>query len=125
MNLILLPLDTALVMTAHYPTDQVARARNPEGQRGISCATMALALGQKTWANLRANFVHHDPTVEHNTRKIPEGVRKDSFTVDQLKQICPDAKGPTGSNDAAIHALARDSQHTYLWVTEVRTRPTS
>ena len=88
MNLILLPLDTALAMTDHYPTDKEARARNPAGQRGISCATMALALGQETWANLRANFVHHDPTVEHNPRKILEGVRKGSFTVEQLKQIC-------------------------------------
>jgi hypothetical protein len=88
MNLILLPLDTALAMTDLYPTDTEARARNPAGQRGISCATMALALGQETWANLRANFVQHDPTVEHNPRKIQESVKAGGFAVDKLKQIC-------------------------------------
>jgi len=40
----LLPLDTALAMADLYPADKEARARNPAGQRGISCATMALAL---------------------------------------------------------------------------------
>jgi hypothetical protein len=60
INLILLPLDAALAMTDFYPTDQEMRVRNPAGQRGISTATMALALGQETWANLRANLVLHD-----------------------------------------------------------------
>ena len=88
MNLILLPLGTTLAMTDYYPTDKETRARNPAGQRGISCATMALALGQETWSNLRANFVHHDPEVEHNPRKIQESVKNGSFAVEKLKQIC-------------------------------------
>ena len=88
MNLILLPLDTTLRMTDFYPTDKEMRARSPAGQRGISCATMALALGQETWANLRANFVHHDPEVEHNPRKIQETVKADGYTVEKLRQIC-------------------------------------
>jgi hypothetical protein len=46
VNLILLPLDTTLAMTDFYPTDTEMRVRNPVGQRGISTATMALALEQ-------------------------------------------------------------------------------
>ncbi len=67
------------------------RARNPAGQRGISTATMALALGQETWANLGANFTRHDPDMEHNPRKMREsviqGVEGD-YNVERLKQIC-------------------------------------
>jgi hypothetical protein len=88
MNLILLPLDAALAMTDFYPTDQEMRARNPAGQRGISTATMALALGQETWANLRANLTRYDPDMEHNPRKIQESVARSDYTVDKLKQIC-------------------------------------
>jgi hypothetical protein len=88
MNLILLPLDAALAMTDFYPTDQEMRARNPAGQRGISTATMTLALGQETWANLRANFVRHDPDMEHNIRKMRESVIQGEYHVDRSKQIC-------------------------------------
>jgi hypothetical protein len=88
MNLILLPLDAALAMTDFYRTDQEMRARNPAGQRGISTATMALALGQETWANLRANLTRYDPDMEHNPRKIQESVARSDYTVDKLKQIC-------------------------------------
>ena len=88
MNLILLPLNTDLAMTDFYPTDKEMRARNPAGQRGISTATMGLALGQETWANLRANFAHYDPTAEHNPRRIKENVIAGCYTVDILRQIC-------------------------------------
>ena len=88
MNLILLPLNTESAMTDFYPTDKEMWARSPAGQRGISCATMGLALGQETWTNLRANFAHYDPAVEHNPRKILEKVIAGSYTVDILKQIC-------------------------------------
>jgi hypothetical protein len=88
MNLILLPLDAALAMTDFYRTDQEMRARNPAGQRGISTATMALALGQETWANLRANLTRYDRDMEHNPRKIRESVARSDYTVDKLKQIC-------------------------------------
>ena len=37
---------------------------------------------------MRANFVHHDPEVEHNPRKILDSVKTGSFTNDKLKQIC-------------------------------------
>ena len=90
MNLILLPLDAALAITDFYPTDQEMRARNPAGQRGISTATMALALGQETWANLnmRANFTRHDPGMEHNPRKMRESVIQGDYNDERLKQIC-------------------------------------
>ena len=77
-----------MAMTDFYPTDQEMRARNPAGQRGISTATMALALGQETWANLRANLTRYDPDVEHNPRKIQQSVARGDYTVDKLRQIC-------------------------------------
>ncbi len=49
---------------------------------------MALALGQETWANLRANLTRHDPDVEHNPRKIQESIARGDYTVDKLRQIC-------------------------------------
>ncbi len=86
MNLIPLPLNMDLAMTD--PTDQEMRARNQAGQRGISTATMGLALGQETWANLRANFEHFYPTAEHNPLKIRENMIAGCYTVDILRQIC-------------------------------------
>ncbi len=63
-------------MTDFYPTNEEMRAMNPAGQGGISTATIGLALGQETRANLRANFAHYDPIVEHNTSLLPGRYRK-------------------------------------------------
>jgi hypothetical protein len=87
MNLILLPLDTTLAMTDIYLTDKEIRPRNPVGQQGISCPTVALAQ-EKTWGSLSANLVKHHPEVEHNLRKIQRIIKEGGYTAGQLSQIC-------------------------------------
>ena len=89
LNVGLLPLDRTVMMTYLYPTDEEQRANNPAGIRGSCCATVALYVGDESWAGLRANFTDgNDADGQFNLLNLERDIRQGKVVVDKLKHLC-------------------------------------
>ena len=77
LNVGLLPLDRTVMMTDLYPTDAEQRANNPAGMRGSCGATVALYVGDESWAGLRANFTDgNDADGQFNLLNLERDIRQ-------------------------------------------------
>ena len=63
-----------------YPTDEEQHANNPAGKGGSCCATVALYVGDESWAC-------NDADGEFNTLCIQRDIRQGKVVVDKLKHL--------------------------------------
>ena len=86
---LLLPLNRTVMMTDLYPTDEEQRANKPAGMRGSCGATVALYVGDESWAGLKPNFTDgNDADGQFNLLNLERDIRQGKVVVDKLKHLC-------------------------------------